>query len=229
MKKLLSALVLSTIALTGFSRGDLDNQFYLRGGIARPTWHYMFAEGKDDFEDNNGDAPKRGGFAFEMGNIFMLNSLDFADGMRFGINADYLSIYNANFKDRDTKYKTNTFFFGSKVGPSFTYSPVDNLELDVFAKLHPVWVALSTSRSNDETIFDSMSDDGFLLSVAKLKYSLGFNVRYSVAMLGFDYCPGRMITYAHDSDGEKSDDALQNEDKDNPRYSTFSITVGVSF
>lgn len=226
MKKLLLAALFAGASLIGFAKGDLDNQFYFRGGLCRPTWNYGFAEKKSDYEDFNGDTPKRSGFAFELGNIFMLNSLPLADGLRLGINADYLSLYNAKFVHDD--YKFNTFFFGSKVGPSLTYSPVSNLEIDVFAKIHPVWFALGTETNEDNSFADVMSDGNFNAAALKMKYSVGFNVRYAIAMIGFDFCPGKMKTYSY-SDGEKADERDQDEDGNNPRYNTFNMTVGLSF
>lgn len=224
MKKVIIALLLSAMGYSSFAKGDLDNQTYFRIGLTRPTWKYMGSEGKDDY----GDGTKRKGGLFEFGSIFMLNSLPIGDGMRLGINADYLSIYTAGFKaDDDLNNRLTTFFIGSKIGPSFTYSPVSNLELDVFAKLHPVW--LSTSfMYNDDYPADEAVSDYFLGSTVQMKYSLGFNVRYSVAMLGFDYCPGRMKTFEY-FDGEKSDEPAKDMDDKNLKYDTFNFTLGVSF
>lgn len=226
MKKVLLVALLAGASMIGYAKGDLDNQFYFRGGLCRPTWHYGFGEGKSDFEDSKGDTPKRTGFAFELGNIFMLNSLPLADGLRLGINADYLSVYNAKFVQDG--YKSNTFFLGSKLGPSLTYSPVSNLELDVFAKIHPVWFALGTDTNSDYSFGEAMSDGNFSASAVKIKYSLGFNVRYAIAMIGFDFCPGKMKTYSYE-DGEKSEEPIQDEDGNNLRYNTFNLTVGLSF
>lgn len=231
MKKVLLAVLALSLALPIFakkkSKNEFDNQFYIRGGLTRPMWKYGFAEKKDDWQWE-GTTVKRKGGNFELGSIFMLNSIDFHDQCRIGINADYFGVSWATFQmeadGMDGKAKYTTLFLSSKVGPSFTYSPVDKMFIDVYAKAQIVWFAPSASYNTD----DGFDVDDADVAILKLKPSLGFNFRYSVGMIGFEMSPGRMKTRSTETleDGE---DFIQDEDGKNPRYNTFSITLGLSF
>jgi len=235
MKKTLLALLILSFGLPTFakkkgSKNDFDNQFYFRGGLTRPMWKYGFAENKDDYEAD-GFTIKRKGGNFELGSIFFLNSIDFNDQMRIGINADYLNVSWATFQTEmdgvDGKYKNTTLFLGSKVGPSFTYSPVDKMFIDVYAKAHIVYFAPTVNYDTEGEDFDL---DDASVALFKLRPSFGFNFRYSVGMIGFEMNPGRMKTRLADNIGdEEGEEFMQDEDGKNPRYNTFSITLGLSF
>jgi len=141
MKKLYFVLVAAFIANLTYSQGDLENQFYIRFGPSVPSWKYFGSDGKKDFQDAFDDDIKRGGAIFEMGSIFMLNGLKLADGMRIGINVDYLSLNFNRFKSKDAQSKMTTFFWGVKFGPSFSYSPVEKVVFDTYIKFNPVFLS----------------------------------------------------------------------------------------
>ena len=90
MKKLIILVFVALLSIPCFSQdaGDLENQFYFRFGYSNPSWKYYGLDGKSDFPDG---ARKFGG-VFELGSIFYINRLKIRDGMRLGINVDYLSI-----------------------------------------------------------------------------------------------------------------------------------------
>lgn len=161
MKKALMILTLMAIVFAGYAQdGNLKKQTYFRIGLSSPSWKYFGMDGKSDWSDDT----KRIGGLFEVGNIFMINSLKIAPDMRLGINVDYLSVNYHKFSNSENDFKMNFFFFGSKIGPSFSYSPVSKLVFDVYAKINPVWVAGSVFAYNDE-----LNDDEFFLGFMGVK------------------------------------------------------------
>lgn len=223
MKKLWFVLTFAFLVNLTYGQGDLDNQFYFRFGYSNPSWKYLGADDKDDWPD---DAKKWGG-VFELGSIFMLNGIKLADGMRIGINVDYMSLQLHQFKINDGDSKFTTFCFGSKIGPSFTYSPVDKLEFDAVIKFNPVWVASAFMKDYSD------EDPEVFVGVFGTKMSVGFNIRYSILMMGFEYNPGGAKMKWTDEDAE-NDDYLGNpadmdDDGDKTSMPGYNITLGLSF
>ncbi len=224
MKKVLISLLLLTIMFAVFSQdGNLKKQTYFRIGLSSPSWKYFGSDGKSDWNDNM----KRIGGLFEMGNIFMLNSLKIAPDMRLGINVDYLSVNYHKFSESESDYNMNFFYFGSKIGPSFSYSPVSKLVFDVYAKINPVWVAGSVWAYHDDLI-----DDDFFMGFMGIKWSVGLNVRYSLLMLGFEFNPGyAKFKYYDSEENEFTDEYLgnMNDNKDTTPVPAMNFTIGISF
>jgi hypothetical protein len=222
MKRVCLLLIAVFIANFTFSQedGDLKNRFYFRGGLSIPTWKYGGEDGKDDFPDDT----KRGGAVFELGSIFMLNSLKLVDGMRIGINVDYLSLSYHSMKSNDYDAARTALFFGSKIGPSFTYSPVDKLAFDTYIKFNPVWIASVVDDSYGD------EDPDVYMGFFGTKLSAGFNIRYSILMIGFEYNPGSAKLKWIDEDAE-DDDYLGNADDDGDKTPMpgYNITFGLSF
>jgi hypothetical protein len=226
MKKILTALLLLISVLSVYSQdeGNLKTQFYFRFGYSNPTWKYLGAEGKDDWAG----AKKMGGL-FEFGNIFMLNSIKIAPGLRLGINVDYLSLgYHqlSNFDDFTGMDKMHFFYAGSKIGPSISYSPVDHLVIDTYFKINPVWVSVSDWAYTDG------DDDDLFMGFVGMKYCVGLNVRYSVLMMGFEFNPGALKMKWYDSDNnELSDEYLGNvnSNSDKTPVPAMNFTLGLSF
>ncbi|MBA7531107.1 hypothetical protein ES705_23318 [subsurface metagenome] len=226
MKKItllfIATLMISTAA---FSQGDLDKQFYFRMGYSKPTMKYW---GIDN--DNFWNDVKRNGFVFELGQIFMLNSIPLADGLRLGINADYLSFYYHGIKS--DFITVGNIILGSKVGPSISYSPVDKLVFDAYGKFNPVWfgsvIMVPEGTNTDSEIF---------LGALGIGYSLGINVRYSILMLGFDFNKSfTKLQYYDESEGLVDDSYFGNmgtdsgdADKDRTPLSSMNFTIGLSF
>ncbi len=179
MKKILVLLAFALLYINSFSQ--FDNEFYFRFGYSNPSWkQYDLTE--DEF--NQFGLNKKMGLSFELGTIFMLNKLLQSDQAVFGIDADYLSLtYNHFYVDR--MFKNGNFAHlraSSKVGPSFTYSPVDKLAFDVYAKANLVWSSVSVFF--DEVYSDA---DDFYLGQVKMGFSTGLNIRYDILMVGFEY------------------------------------------
>jgi hypothetical protein len=237
MKKLLFVFIAVFMAnLTYSQTGDLENQFYFRIGASMPSWRYMGADGRSDFKDASDDFRRRGGI-FEMGSIFMLNGIKLMDGMRIGINVDYLSLNYNRFKSKDVfggeGYKFTTFFWGAKFGPSFSYSPVDKLVFDGYLKFNPVWVSTAISKAYEST---DIEDSEIYMGFFGTKMSVGFNVRYSVMMLGFEFNPGIVKYKYYDQDNDELTDTYLgnnfdqgNDDSDYSKVRCTNITFGLSF
>ncbi|WP_321371919.1 hypothetical protein [uncultured Draconibacterium sp.] len=178
MKKATIFLLLIFTSFIGFAQ-QLDNQFYFRVGYSSPSWKH-FGLQEQDWNDLGFES--KAGVNFELGSIFLIKSILNRDDMAFGINADYLY---ATFHNFDNEYDINIGVFraGSKVGPSFTYSPVDKLEFDIYAKLDFAW------GTGLVTYYDDMIDDAedFFLSKADFGFSTGLNIRYGILMLGIEF------------------------------------------
>ena len=225
MKKIVAVIVL---ILAGFVTvnsqvGDLKKQTYFRIGYSIPTWKYF---GQGDKSDWLG--AKRVGGVFEVGNIFMLNSLKLSPGMRLGINVDYLSIDFHRFYSNETNSGSeNLFFVGSKIGPSFSYSPVKRLVFDAYVKFNPVWVAgevIDVPEGNGE--------DHFYLGYLGVKYSFGLNIRYAILMTGIEINPGFVRMKLFDEENKKFVDIYRSNVNDNSNRTPVpgvNFTVGLSF
>jgi hypothetical protein len=227
MKKLTGIiLLLAMVVAMNAQDGDLKKQTYFRFGFSLPSWKYVGNENRDDW---GGDFTKRAGGIFEVGNIFILNSIKLSPGMRIGINVDYLSlVYNRFAFDNSLYLKSSNFmFFGSKIGPSFSYSPVQHLTFDAYFKFNPVWAA-----ANYTALIDDTAGDNFYLGFMGIKYSVGLNVRYSLLMVGFEFNPGFAKMKYFDDDAGEFTDVYYSNVNDNGKKTpvpAMNFTVGLSF
>ncbi|MDX8340476.1 hypothetical protein SLH46_14840 [Draconibacterium sp. IB214405] len=226
MKKITILSLLIFISGLSFAQ-SIDNQFYFRFGYSSPSWKHF---GLDEQEFQSSGFDSKYGANFELGSIFLIKSILNRNDMSFGINADYLYAVFNNFEAKTYSdiLETNIGIFraGSKVGPSFTYSPVDKLEFDVYAKLDFAW------GTGLVTYFDDMIDDAdeFFLSKADFGFSTGLNVRYGILLLGVEF---NTISTELESD-DYSDVywqqlvTLENDSKKSKLPCT-NFTIGLSF
>jgi hypothetical protein len=117
-------------------------------------------------------------------------------------------------------------FAGSKVGPSFSYSPVDRLVFDTYFKFNPVWVAANAIVSSEE------DDNEFFLGFMGIKYSVGMNVRYSILMMGFEFNPGFAKLKWFDDEAKELTDEYFGNVNDNSKKTpvpAMNFTIGLSF
>lgn len=223
MKKLTLMMMLLAAGIVAFPQGgDLKKQTYFRLGFSIPSWKYRGYE-KDDW----GSEFNRIGGIFEAGSIFMLNSIKLAPGMRIGINIDYLSVNYHRFGLQEEDASENFIYIGSKVGPSFSFCPVQRLVFDAYAKINPVWVAGGLMYYNSE-----LFDDEVYLGFMGIRYSVGLNVRYSILMLGVEFNPGfAKLRYWDPDEKELTDEYLgnANDNKDKTPVPGVNFTVGLSF
>ncbi|QIA08880.1 hypothetical protein [Draconibacterium halophilum] len=229
MKKTTFTVLLLLVSIFSFGQ-YLDNQFYFRFGYSNPSWQQF---GLDEQKWNSVGIESKTGANFEVGSIFLIKSILNREDMAFGINADYLYAVFHNYKNENDINETNIGIFraGSKIGPSFTYSPVDKLEFDIYAKLDFAW------GTGLVTYYDDMIDDAdeIFLSKADFGFSTGLNVRYGILMLGVEFntitaelesddYPGVYWQYMVDSEFYNS----TNEDKKSKLPCT-NFTIGLSF
>lgn len=175
MKKLIILFAFALISTSSFSQGEMDNVFYFRAGYSIPSWKYFGAT------KNNFHGFEKSGAMLEMGQIYMLNNIPMPGNMAIGLNIDFISIYWHQFSNNNTNEDIGTLRFDSKIGPSFTYSPVNNLAFDVYVKADISWVA-ATAFVQDDNADDA---DGYG-KVGTIGLSTGFNVRYSILMFGVE-------------------------------------------
>ena len=229
MKKALIFSLLISMSFVGLAQ-SLDNQFYFRFGYSSPSWKH-FGLNEQDWKDVGIDS--KAGVNFELGSIFLIKSILNRDDMAFGINADYLYAVFHNFSTENDFNDLNIGIFraGSKVGPSFTYNPVDKLEFDIYAKLDFAW------GTGLVTYYDDMIDDAedFFLGKADFGFSTGLNVRYGILMLGvefntispeLEYDDDPNIYWQYFVDGEFNNSAGSDKKSKLP---CTNFTIGLSF
>jgi hypothetical protein len=100
------------------------------------------------------------------------------------------------------------------------------LVFDAYFKLNPIWAASSMAIYNDQNI-----DDRIYFGFLGIKYSVGFNIRYSKAMLGFEFNPGFVKFREYDTDeGKLTDHYIGNINAgDKTPVPGINLTLGVSF
>lgn len=86
MKKLILIFAIFILTLTTFGQ-TLDNEVYFRFLYSSPSWGQLGGD-QQEWKDN-GFNYKLGG-AFELGSIFMIQSIPAAENMALGINVDYV-------------------------------------------------------------------------------------------------------------------------------------------
>lgn len=218
MKNLSFLLIALSISSLTFAQesGDLENQFYFRFGLSLPTNSYFGVE-NSEWADT-----KRIGGVFELGSIFMINSLPLSDGLRLGINVDYAEFSYHQISSTIDDSAIGIFKISSKVGPSLSYSLVSDLIIDAFVKFKIPWVAGMAFADTD----GSVEDEGFAGTLGT-GYSIGFNIRYKVLMLGFDFNKDSMVlAYTNDSDiyfGNAKDESNKTP------MPCYNLTLGFTF
>ena len=224
MKKLSVVLLVLCVSVSVFSQGsgDLENQFYFRFGISKPTKSYYGID-NDSFWDDT----KRSGGVFELGSIFMLNSLPFPDGLRLGINADYAEFTYHQFKYDDATfgYTTGIFSIASKIGPSISYSPVSGLVVDAYFKGKLNWLS-GMATVNDNSMVEDEGYAGFM----GLGYATGLNIRYKFLMLAFEFNKVKTKLKNVDESSLASDYVGDfNSTSEKTSMPHWSLTLGFSF
>lgn len=219
MKK--AALVLMFLGCSLFmlaqDSGDLENKFYFRFGYSQPTKTYL---GVDN--DVFWDYYSRGGGVFELGQIFILNRIPLPDGLRIGINADYAEFTYNQLTNIEEDLVLGIFKISSKVGPSLSYNPVNDLVLDIFIKAKIPWSGAIASVSND---FDDV-----YLGIFGFGFSTGFNIRYKFIMAGFEFNKDQMKFENVDNPGEYFGNLTwEVDDSDKTSMPGFSFTFGFCF
>ena len=180
MKKLSFIITVLIFAITAQGQ-TLDNEFYFRFGYSSPSWK-QFDGTEQDWKDE-GFNYKFGG-SFDVGTIFMIQSIPAAENMALGINVDYVYFnYSQFYNSRDFSNQNLAHLqFGSKIGPSFSYSPGQRMAFDVYAKANIAWMS-------GAVYFEDGVDnaDDFYFAKPTVGFSGGLNIRYSVLMIGIEF------------------------------------------
>ena len=223
MKKAIIFLIVCGVSFITYAQENrgLDNKFYIRFGYSKPATSY-FGGDKDSWENVN-----RTGAIFELGSIFMLNNLDLGDGLRLGINVDYVELTYHEFT-YDVVFDELILRIGqvsTKVGPSISYNPVSKLVLDAFIKAKIPWVGGGYIQAEDPD-FDELSYIGAM----GFGFSTGLNIRFGVLMIGFEYESSKMKLEDRDDAGMYLGNYLDpNDDGDKTKMASFNFTLGVNF
>lgn len=218
MKKLVTLLAIILFSFSSFAQ-DLTNQFYLRVGYSNPLWTQYGME-KDDWESNT----SKMGATFEVGSIFMLKGILNSENMSIGINADYLYLTYGNFSWSDHGHDQNrgSMRIGSKIGPSFTYSPINKMAIDVYAKADFAWAAAAVMYEDEPG-----DADDYYSGYGAIGFSTGLNFRYGILMLGLEY---NSISTTLESDDFPGDYLGNNDDDgDKSKMPCMNFTIGLSF
>jgi hypothetical protein len=158
-----------------YAQEDLDNQFYIRLGIARPFWSTYGALGQDAWLAGT----QRKGGLLELGYIYMLNKLPLADGLRLGVNVDWFAFeYHGFVYEDDITIDVGIL---SKIGPSISYSPLDKLVFDVYGKVVVTWISAVGFVYNGE----DLEEEDTYSKTGGITYTFGVNIRYAKLILGF--------------------------------------------
>lgn len=220
MKKLITLLVAIVLGTSIFAQKNFDNEFYFRFGYSLPSWS-QFGGTENDWE--NGWA--RSGWMGEVGTIFMINRAFDSEKVVLGIDVDYISVYWNRFSYQvfDESIDLGTLRVASKVGPSFTYSPVKRLAFDVYVKANIDWVTATA------IVYDDNSDDteGYG-KIFSLGLSTGFNIRYSLLMIGFEFNTISPQLENVDEDGEYLGN-INNPNSNKSPLPCFNFSIGLSF
>jgi hypothetical protein len=175
-----------------------DNSFYWTFSRASATGNFALnANNYEDFIKGKGGMGK--GVGTSIGSIFYLNSIDFNDQIKVGIDVTYLSWVMLFDPYEKTAADASTHFFSMKVGPLVSYNPTDRLLIDMKVTLQP------TSVIYINTFKDGYDEYGekykyVLSSGSKLRFGLGLNVRYRPFTLGFEISSGKTTLKDLESD-----------------------------
>ena len=159
----------------------------------------------------------------------MIPSILQSKEMSLGVDADflYINLNNIKYEDDFGAMNMGIYRVGSKIGPSFTYMPRDNMAFDVYVKADIAWAALIAP-------YEKKIDDGddYYIDYLPVGFSTGLNFRYGVLMLGIEYNTispqlesddyegvyfQELLLYGEESPGKKS------------KMPNLNFTVGLNF
>lgn len=216
MKKLTILFAVVLITTSAFAQRNFDNEFYFRLGYSSPSW------GQLGGDKNSWNGFDKSGFMTEIGTIYRLSSIPMPDNMVIGLDVDYLSIYWHQFSSNTYSEDIGSLRFDSKIGPSFTYSPVDKLFLDLYVKADINWLT-ATVFVEDDNSDDATGYAGF----GAIGFSTGINLRYNIFMLGIEFNSINPKLEDPDNDGVYLGDWNGNSNK--TPLPSLSFTFGMSF
>lgn len=219
MKKITIFFAVALISLSTFGQ-KLDNEFYFRVGYSNPSWEQF---GLTDEERDYIGLENKTGAIFELGTIFMINGIPASENMAFGINVDYLYLNYNSFSSSNNEFNIGTVRVGSKIGPSFTFSPTKRLAFDIFAKADIAWATATA-------LYENSIEDADETYIAKMAtgFSTGLNIRFGILMVGLEYNTISPELESDDNPGEFIGN-LSDEDSNKSPLPCMNFTLGLSF
>lgn len=225
MKRLTILFSVIFLSLTAICQ-ELDSPIYFRFGFSNPSWNY-FGQGKDYWMDGT----KRFGGNFEAGTIFLIKSAIPDKKMAIGIDATfvYANINNFHVGDESGDVNLGIYRVGSKLGPSFTISPMEKMAFDVYVKADIAWATVLAP-------YEDKLDDGddYFMDYLPVGLSTGLNFRYGLLMLGVEYNTISAELESDDNRGTYWQEGMNfiNGDDDGSKKSkmpNLNFTIGMCF
>lgn len=220
--------------------GVFDNAFYLRAGFSIPVGLFGQKPSLSSpilaiYNGEDGMGAVTGG-TFEMGTIFYLRNIPLQEQFKLGIDVSWLDI---SWNNLDWGVKTGNyqgmsvvnnnsvpyFFLGPKIGPVFSYNVIDNLIIDAYYKLNPVFYAggMVDFFSEDGKHYYAETDPG-----AGFRHAFGVNARYNMLMLGLELNTGTISNYVYSSTEENGNTQYKDGEVETP-IKTVRLTLGLKF
>jgi hypothetical protein len=225
MKKLTLLFAIVLLSLCSFAQ-QLENQLYFRGGYSTSNWS-QFGLTEEDWNSKGFDS--KYGAHFEVGHIFMLNRILKSDNMAIGINVDYAYANLHNYSGNNDDFENlGSLRLGSKIGPSFTYSPVEKMAIDIYAKMDILW-------GGSAVLYHDTPDDAddYYSGYGAVGFSTGLNFRYGLLILGIEFDTISKKLESDDYPGtyfQDDIDKITGEDSgDKSKFPSLNFTIGMSF
>lgn len=163
------------------------------------------------------------GFGIRVGSMFFLNSIDFNDKMRIGIDVTYWGFnYSAStFRIVGTTETTpvHNIYFNPEVGPSFTYAINDDMAIDAALKASFI-INMKFANFTHEVGTLEYSDSYFGLG-AGVRFAPAVYFRYYPFLVGAQYNMGSVRHTMFTSDWTDASYSSQ--------HNTFNLLLGFKF
>lgn len=204
MRKILLTSMLLAAVLVSSAQGQASHskKFYVKGGytLKGKNLYGMYDSQSADFPENYWKNNQTKGGNLDLGSLFYIDQLQFADQFKVGINVDYLTtvfLSTTNTKENPEKKKIYNLQLGSAIGPVLTYQLNEGVAFDVYFKVNPIWVAADI----DVAIDKSETTSGYL-GFEGMKYKIGASARLDFLVLSAEFNPGSVIMQDYDVSGD---------------------------
>lgn len=242
MRKILLTSMLLAAVLVSSAQGQASHskKFYVKGGYTLKGKNlYGVTDSQDPkYYDDYWKGYQTKGGNLDLGSLFYIDQLQFADQFKVGINVDYLTtvfLSTTDTKDLGYEEKLYNLQLGSAIGPVLTYQLNEGIAFDVYFKVNPIWVVADIDVAIDKT----ETTTGYL-GFEGMKYKIGASARLDFLVLSAEFNPGSVIMQDYDysalyygSDGEYNDyEAGKLNEKDlslKTPFPAFNFSIGFCF
>jgi len=199
--------------MASIAQGKLDNKFYVRVGYSHPTW-----EPVERFEGDWTGGYDKYGALFDIGTVFMFNSILAQDNMSLGLDINYLSTYWHRFKNSQSNLDVHNLRASSKIGPSFTYVFENDIAFDLYVKAEIAWATGTAYIYNED-----VEEDDVFTNFGTFGIATGFNIRIQKLILGLEYNSVSPKLENEEHKGEFLGNTDDNSDKSPKPAINFSV------